>query len=317
MANETPNKIPNVLRYLIAIVVVGIFAVVVFSFDHLLFYEVTTYFAAYDSYLSYITAGSNSIVGIVASYVIYRILASAVGSRAGNRRAEIGAVAIKRIMLAILFSFIALFITLTAFGISLTGVLAGSAIGGVVIGLALQTITTSVLSGLLVSVSKTLLPGDVVLMRLSSWGGMDLVVEILHVQTVFTEVRTQNNHMTRIPNTFLLNSVILTHLEGKDGFYYPLTVSLNSDVNGSRLQDIATSAINREFEGRHIQKPEITFLTKVVNTNTYVVTVHVDKFLNLNYYVNAVNRAFDKAYWQLKAAQPGSAAQLGKPRKRS
>jgi small-conductance mechanosensitive channel len=67
----------------------------------------------------------------------------------------------------VLFYFIVISILLESFGISLSTALAGGAVGGIIIGLAVQTIVTSVLSWFLVSSSRTILPGEVLLIQSS------------------------------------------------------------------------------------------------------------------------------------------------------
>ena len=78
---------------------------------------------------------------------------------------------------------------------------AGGAIGGVVIGLAAQTIVTSILSGFLLSSSKTILPGYIAILRSSYWGSVDMLVKVIKVNTLYTEARTPNGNKIKVPQS--------------------------------------------------------------------------------------------------------------------
>ena len=58
---------------------------------------------------------------------------------------------------------------LSALGVNLTGAAIGGAVGGVAIGLAAQTVLSNVLSGLMVTSSRTLRPGDAVILQSWIW----------------------------------------------------------------------------------------------------------------------------------------------------
>lgn len=286
-------------RYIIAILVVIALAILLFSADAVVSFIIRYYLPSLDQYISYAWQGSNALIGIVGAYVIYRILASIITIQASKIHAR-GGGEIQKVVLRVIFIFVAIFVALTAFGISPSGALAGGAVGGVVIGLAAQTTLTSILSGFLLSSSKTLFPGDIVLFKSSYWGSVDIPVKVIRVSTLYTEARTPNGNLVRFPNPLLLNYTILAHLDYGGEFVFPMQVAFNSDVNAAKVGDLASVPIKREFAKMHTKNPEILFSSKASMTNTFTVLITASEFSELNKLMEIVNREFERAYWQLK-----------------
>lgn len=314
MSEPEPEFIRNMTstqRYAVAILVAVLFAVFVLFLDRIIVLGIGSN-PAYAPDLRYLVDGSNTVIGIVGAYIIYRIACSVIDRKA-HSRSEKGMGELKKIVLRILFFFFVIFIALSSFGVSLSGALAGGAIGGVVIGLAMQTITTSILSGVLVSTSKTILPGDVVLLKSSYWGSVDIPAEIAKVRTIYTEVRTQNGQIMRLPNPLVLNYTLLTHLENETGLSYPLTVVSNADVKGHVLQERVQKELDKLLHGKDEKNPEIHFISRTGATNTYVVMIYVADFLELNGAINTVNRTFEHVYWEMKEEQARENAERKEP----
>ena len=286
-------------RYLTALAVIVGFAILLFFSDWIISFVITNYLPGLRGYIEYLWKGTNAAIGILGAYIIYRILVSVINLQARRRPAK-GAGELQKLLLRIIFYFLAIFIILTAFGVSTSGALAGGAVGGVVIGLAAQTIVTSILSGLLLSTSRTLFPGDVVMLKSSYWGSTDMLVRIIRVNTMYTEALTQNNNKIRFPNPLLLNYTILTHLSSDSTFDYPLQVSINADTSASAVEAIAENAIAKEFAKLKIPKPEIILLSKGSFVSTFTVILKISDFLEVNRATDLVNRAFDDAYWKAK-----------------
>ncbi len=290
-------------RYLTAIAILVIFIIALFSVDAFVSNIITSFFPNLDPYIIYGWEASNALMGIVGSYIIYRILVSVVKIRAAKKKDPASA-EVQKLILRVLFSFIAIVITLTSFGVSLSGALAGGAIGGVIIGLAVQTVTTSILSGFLVSTSRTLLPGDTALMKSSYWGGVDLMIKITRVSTLYTEGITQNGNIMKFPNPLLLNYTILTHLREKEGLHlYPLQILLNPDVPAKKLEEKARANMAGEFKKMRLPIPEIVFASKGTQgsqLNSFNVLIRFNDISEINKLAGIVNHAFDDAYWSVK-----------------
>ena len=275
------------------------FAILLFFSDWIISFVIVNYLPGLRGYIEYLWKGTNALIGILGAYIIYRILISVINLQV-RRRPSKGAGEIQKLLLRVVFYFIAIFIILTTFGVSTSGALAGGAVGGVVIGLAAQTIVTSILSGLLLSTSKTLFPGDIVLLKSSYWGSTDTLVRIVRVSTLYTEALTQNNNKMRFPNPLLLNYAVLTHLNSDSTFDYPLQVSINADVSASAVKANAEKAISKELAKLQIPRPEIILLSKSSFISTFTVMLKISDFLAVNKATDVVNMAFDDAYWMAK-----------------
>lgn len=286
-------------RYIIAIAVLIVFAFILFSVDAAISFIIRNYFSGLDQYLPYAWDASNALVGILGSYVIYRLFLSIININAAKAH-EKGAGEIQKIILRVIFYAVVIFVILTAFGVNPSGALAGGAVGGVIIGLAAQTTLTSILSGFLLSSSKTIIPGDIVILRSSYWGSVDMLVKIIKVNTLYTEALTANGNKMRFPNPLLLNYVVLTHLDNNDQFVYPMQVQLNWDVNASTLVDDAKPRINKAFSKLHVPKPEIIFSSKGNFVTVFTVLIKMTEFSDVNKLMEIVNREFERAYWELK-----------------
>lgn len=299
---DLPDSAKIRQRYITALAVLIGFAIILFFSDWIISVIITNYLPGLRGYTGYVWKGTNAVIGILGAYFIYRILTSIIDLQV-RRRPIKGAGELQKLLLRIVFYFIAIFVILTAFGISTSGALAGGAVGGVIIGLAAQTVVTSILSGLLLSTSKTLFPGDIVLLRSSYWGSTDMLVRIIRVNTMYTEALTQNNSKVRFPNPLLLNYTVLTHLSSDTAFEYPLQVSVNSDASASKIKALAAKMIARNLSKMNMQNTEITFLAKSSFINTFTVTLKMNNFLEVNRATDAVNAAFDDAYWAVKSGK--------------
>jgi small-conductance mechanosensitive channel len=287
-------------RYAAAIFIVIVFSIAVFVVDMAITFLIEVYFPGLASYTLYIHEISHALVGVFGLYILYRLIASIINLQAARQHEE-GEAEAKKLILRVLFFFAAIFIALLSLGISLSGALAGGAIGGVVLGLAAQTVVTGILSGVLVSSSKTLLPGDIVLLKASYWGSVDILIRIVRVNTLYTEAMTQYGNLVRFPNPLVLNYAVITYLKKGDKISFPLQVVINADVSMEQLQKAVERDLNGEFEKRKLQHPEIIFLSRAGATNTFTVSMTLDTFSEINTVMGIVNNAFDRHYWKLKA----------------
>ncbi|MEM3839262.1 MAG: mechanosensitive ion channel family protein [Candidatus Micrarchaeaceae archaeon] len=287
-------------RYIAATLIVLAFIAALFIIDAFITFIIEKYFTSLVTYTSYIHSIFHAIIAVFGIYVFYRLLATIVNQHALRRHDE-GEAEARKLILRIFFFFVAIFAILLAFGISIADALAGGAIGGVIFGFAAQTIVTGLLAGILVSSSRTLLPGEIVFLKSMYWSNTDILARIVKVNTMYTEGVTQYGNIIRIPNPLLLNYTEIIYLKKKEGIAYPMQVTINADVPADELMSDVKRELNKEFESRKMQQPEILFISKTGGTNVFTVTMHLESFAVANEVISLVNSTFDRHYWQLKA----------------
>ena len=285
-------------RYAIAIALVIIFIAAIFGVNVVVFFIITRYFPSLSQYITYVAEISSVLLGILCSYVVYRILVS-IANLYGREKGDRSLAEVITLSLRVLFYFVVILIVLTAFGVSPSSVLAGGAIGGVVLGLAVQTILTSILSGVLISSSKTIFPGEILVVQSYSWG--NVLCKVHKVGITFTEVISHDGNKLKIPNTALLTSALFVQLRSSAPFYsYPFQVSINADVPLKNFDKKVNTILTKDFSYKDQKMPEIYLLSKASGANTYNVVLYFDKFEDVNKLIGEVNKAFDDAYWSLK-----------------
>jgi small-conductance mechanosensitive channel len=262
---------------------------------------INTYFSNFLLDEQYISEGLTAIIAALGAYVVYKACIAILNAYSFRHGMDEGSAWISKLILRVLLYAIVIIVVLTAFGINLTDALAGGAIGGVVLGLAVQTIVSSILAGFLVSSSRAVFPGEVLLMRSSYWGGVDLVCKVTKTSVLFTYVQTPNGSTMKLPNSILFNYTVFTTLRTEDGsMRYPFSVTINADVPGSEVIGIARRKVTDLFVEQQLQVPEMYLTAKNGSTDTYTVLLCFKKYSELNKLINSVNNAFDEAYWELK-----------------
>ena len=285
-------------RYLLAVVFIAVLIFALFVVNVAVYFVITTYFPQFSQYIGYAIEISRIILGIIGSYIVYRILVS-IATIYAVRKHDSGTGEIAKILLRVLFYAIVISIVLSAAGISLTTALAGGAIGGIILGLAVQTVATNILSGILVSSSRMMLPGDVLLIH-NSIGG-DMVCCVRKVSTIITEVETRDGNKVKIPNTVLLSSTIFTQLRLSDGSYsYSFPVAMNADVPLKDFEKRVFASLKTKFAKFKEPVPQVFLIQKTAGVNSFNVLLKFDDFKQLNRLMNAVNTSFDEVYWSLK-----------------
>lgn len=256
------------------------------------------YYPSITEYSQDITTGFSVVIIAIGGFYIIRVLQRLIFNSFLVKLERSTASTIK-IILDILFYTILVMVILAALKVNLTGVLVGGAVGGVIIGLAVQTIAQNLLSGLLVTTTKTVKPNDAV--SLVSWiWGFPVVGEITKVSILFTEIKTTNGIIVRIPNSAFLGNTIFQKLESENSLIYPYQLLVNADVSANELLNLAKSYIQDSFSKNKLSNPEIYFTGKNGTTNAFTVILHFEKMEQLNTLLNLVNEAFEKAYWELK-----------------
>lgn len=296
-------------RYLTAIVVMVVFVGIVILANKGISFLIYQYYPSSASYIQYVSAIEETILGVLGAYIVYRILISIAEMHGRNER-NIGNAEVFKLIIRIVFYAVVLSILLLIFGpyvgLSPSQALASGAIGGIIIGLAVQTTVSSILSGLLISSSKTIVSGDQVILHSIYLG--DIVCKILSVNILFTEVVNQYGNRIRLPNTILFSSTTFTRLKTGDTYVYPLAVSVDTDVNTNDLVKRVEETIKNEFQKRKLKQPEVYFSAKASGSNTFTVLLNFTALGEITVLTDMVNKAFEDSYWWLKGL-PKSKAQ--------
>ena len=251
-------------------------------------------------YVPVVLKALNAILAIIGSYIVYRILLSITAHSFAMRGREY--VELSKLSLRILFFIAVIFILLTASGISLSAALAGGAVGGIILGLAVQSIFTNILSGFFLSSSRTLLPGEVILLHTWLAGG-DVLCKVIKVNAVFTELLTQNGQKMRISGTALLNSGIFTSLGSEGTYMYSFSASLNADVPITKLHRKIEEKMGAAFRKSGLRIPEAYLTSKTGGTNVFTVKLWFKEIEDVVKLMDMANTALDGAYLSAKSSE--------------
>jgi small-conductance mechanosensitive channel len=207
-----------------------------------------------------IKTGISVVIVAIGGYLVIRLIQQLL-SMTLLAKLERGVVNIIKFSLDVVFYTILVLAILTTLHVNLTDVVVGGAVGGIVIGLAVQTVTQNLLSGVLVTSSRTLSPGDSV--SLISWiWGSPIIGEVKKVSLLFTEVLTINGNLVKIPNSAFLGNTVFYKLERTEGgLVYPLQVNVNADVEGVKVMERAKDILKDYLKDEN-QIPKIVFPVK-------------------------------------------------------
>jgi len=303
MAVEEQRKKPaQAHKYLTAVILIVAFVIIAAFIDSGIIFLILRYLPQYSQYALYAYETFNAIFGILGSYIVYKLLISAVTARERGR-SDISNLEIIRLVLRLIFYFIVISIVLYAYkstlNINLSQVLAGGAIGGIIIGLAVQTVATSILSGFLLSSSRTLVPGDVLIMHSSVWGG-DLICKIISVNILFTEICTQNNNIMKLPNTTLASNTTFTRLKSGDIYNYTIPITINADISATEFDKLVRTQLRINLAKVEKQVPRVYLATRFQSAYTFNAILVFTRFDEINDIIDVVNKTFDDVYWEIK-----------------
>ena len=287
----------DIRRHLVRAIVITIVLLAIFAFVVNVLYQLQQGSLSGISYKYYLIASFNAVLVVIGAYVLYQLLYYMLIRSLGSRLDE-GSADTVRLILRVLFFVVAITIVLITFGVNLQTSLAGGAIGGIVLGLAVQSIATSILSGLFVASSRIVKPGDVVTLKSSAWG--EFTATVVNVSVLWTYVVNQFGNSMFIPNSALFGNILFTKLKYNGELRYLLKVLVTSDAPTSPIKKKAEVKIAKEFGKYDIPMPNIYLLSKDGSTNTFAVTMRFNKFAELNPLVDIVNTAFNDAYWEVK-----------------
>jgi len=238
------------------------------------------------------------LVGLV-GFVIVRIILYVFRQTISPRLTKAASHVLELAMEVLLYTLLIMAV-LSALGINLTGAAIGGAVVGIAVGLAAQTLLSNLLSGFLVSLSKTLSPEDPVIVQSWIWSP-PVVGRVQKVGTLFTDVLTTTGNVVRLPNSAFLGNSTFTKLEGTNSLSYTYQLTIQADVSAEKVLERARAMLEDTLNSMKLTLLEIYFTTKSGATNVFTVVLHMDALEKLNSLLDIVNKAFDRAYWDIKS----------------
>ncbi len=232
-----------------------------------------------------------ALIVLVVGFWVSGLLVHAVEERfARTRRDLYGLTLLVRIGVYIVL----VAVILSIFHVSLAGILAGSAVGGVVLGFAIHTFASNLLTGVFATANGVLNFGDVV--GINSWiWSLNTVGRIVEIKMLFSKMLTQDGAVVSIPNSVLLGNSVLVQYDRDGGDYlYPVDTMINADVPAGLVLEEARRSPS-------LQGQDIFFLRSRDGLNhTLRVMLRFREIGELNRRISEANTAIDAAYWAVK-----------------
>ena len=220
-------------------------------------------------------------VGIIATYIIARILKEKTGNVVGKTTAESLSLVIQFLGYTVV-----LIIALTALHIGVTSALFGGTVFGLVIGLALQTSLSNVFSGIFLILSRPFSIGDRVTITTWQYGliaptyppkfySNDFLIPgytgvITDIGLMYTTILTDENVLMKIPNSIMLQAAVLNHNEEFRlvRTKYEISKDLDPDVVIPLLEE-RLSKLDFMVKKPVIKILDTTFTTYVIVVDAY------------------------------------------------
>jgi small-conductance mechanosensitive channel len=276
-------------------VAVAIAVVYVLEFVLLL---ATHYYPPLKTYEVYLKDAIGGIIAIGISITLVRIvkhIIETISERNAGKRNLRGIFIILRVVIYA----VAIFWFLSYIGVNIEGALVGGAIGGVVIGFALQSVVSNLFSGLMVSGGGLLTPGEPV--SIYSWlFGPVLTGTVEDVKTLYTRLRTQSGQIYLMPNTALLGSSLFTPLRDGTELKYSFNITVQADVPVDDILKCAKENLEKDESRNLLISTDLFLSSKNGTTNTILAITRFGKIDDLNSVVDHINRVLDGCYWGIK-----------------
>ncbi|WP_287949989.1 mechanosensitive ion channel domain-containing protein [Acidiplasma sp.] len=277
------------LAKIIAEIIIGIILAILAGF--VVDFIITRFLPEYKGYEIYINEGVRAVIVLIIGMMITRSTLRFIEYRIKTSRKELYGISL---IIRIIMYIIVIAIVLSIFHVSVTGILAGSAVGGVILGLAVQTVASNLIASIFVTSSRTLKYGDVV--GINSWvWSIDTTGKIIDVKTLFSKMLTKDNNVISIPNSALLGNSVITEFKTEDSSYiYPLNITTPSDVPADKVIE--------NFKAMSNNNDMTIFLSaKGGTTNTYLIMFKFQDINELNKIISIANMNLDRAYWTVKS----------------
>ncbi len=282
------------------ILVIAIYiTIVVFLINFGLDYVVATYKLNFP-YSSYVFTLAQLVSIIAIGYALISIMTSILERYTSRRLDNVGTGIVKFFGQVIAYA-ILLLVIFDILNINPTSLLAASAVGGVILGLAMQNLLPIVFSGVLVGSSRNLATGDIILLESWYWGvTTPKFLKVKKIGIIFTQFHDSGAHLVSIPNTVLLNSTISTRLEERGVYKHSVNVSMKNDVPTEILDKHMNKALKSAFSDSKLQVPQIFLMQNTNTTNIYSITFYFDDIYEVNQTMDKIFKTVDMAYWNAR-----------------
>ncbi len=286
----------RILVYILIIAVVFFLATFIIPY-------LASYFPQLKPYEMYMRDALTALIVGIGGYLIARFIVHMLDRTMSRGNVPQKSLRYINTIVRIIIYTILIAVVLSAFGINLTGALVGGAVGGVIIGLAVQTVASSIFAGITVSTTNVLKPGDTV--TVYSWlFGNPVTGKVKKVSVIFTYLEDQNGRAVKIPNSAFLGSTTFTDMEKDGAIFFTLTLSVQVDVPSEKVAEKAHELMDARPEVLGIKKYEIFMFGRSNVASTFSINISIENLSLLNGCTDFVNRCFDRAYWEVKNAQP-------------
>ena len=229
------------------------------------------------------------IVFIIGLWIASHLVAYAERRFARTRKDLYGLTLLIRIAVYVVL----LAVILSIFHISIAGILAGSAVGGVVLGFAIHTFASNLLTGIFATASGALNYGDVVYVNSWVWN-INSVGQIVEIKALFSKMLTQDGALISIPNSVLLgSSALVEYAHEDDSYIYPVETMVNADVP---MELVISEAKKTPL----FQHSDIFIQSRNGFNNTLHLLLRFRTVAELNAIIDEANRIIDAAYWKAK-----------------
>ncbi len=229
------------------------------------------------------------VIIFMLSGVVKKIASKIMRRKSGNQAVA----TVMASFISIIFIFIGIFIALSILGLNQTvsSLLAGAGILGLVLGLALQDSLSSAIAGIIMTTRKSYKVGDFV----ESNGFQGTIVEI---NLRNTTVRRNDGVEVKIPNKLVLNNPLINYSLRKER-RVEITVSISYDADLVRIEKILREAIANTIEFNK-EKPVDVFFTEFGSSAIHVlIRFWIPKYKQSDFLlaqsdgIRAVKNAFD------------------------
>jgi len=182
-----------------------------------------------------------SLITVAAAWLTKRLLADQLIDRFTKRIGvkEHLAKPIKKI-LAVIIYLIAFFVLLGVWGLkgTLTGVLAGAGIAGIVIGLAVRDVVSDLLAGIILFFDRPFKIGDAIVIG-------DVGGQVLDIGLRSVKIKTWDGVFVTIPNSKVYSGIVKNYTK-YDRRRLEMVVGVDYDSDLNKVEEVITRVLNRK-----------------------------------------------------------------------
>ncbi|GEM_PF-5017947 len=289
--------------YTIKVILLAIFAILIYYLIDMGLFLLYNKYSYLESILNTIRIFVKTSIVIIVGYIIISIIKKYIILDILPKIPQHLTSLVKLVSDVILYS---IYITaiLLSLGLKISDALLGGTIGGIILGLALQSSLQHFFAGLLLTASESLSPGDIVIIH-NAFSGVRVlpyVGEVRKVDIINTSIKTIYGTKFLFPNNYLLNNVVI-HKVRKSGEYmiYTMETSINADVDATKVIELSDKLFDKYLSHEDIPKPQIYFLEKRGNINVLLIVIQFKTIERLDEIIDEVNKAIEEAYWSVKS----------------